>query len=304
MALVWNEQHFDRGVSASSSGVGRTRGWNVTGDGASPDLVAQDALSPQFGDEHPDYPGMVVNNVSFLPEGRHTMVRAQYVPREFQDPIPPESEDEEEFIKMDVTFEDVDVEIPIFQLVTKEFPNGPDSTVTMNVWKPIDQKATFRYSRTVHRITLNAMVLGGGGVITQMRIARYVREQANKIHTIDGVKMLFKADSVRRTKIDQYPFTYRWIDDPGIPNTFEFDTSAGPNLMVIGTVGIPYANPSAPGAPAEFTHPDTDNGYILPPYYRVDTSPDGDDPTNPPIITYSKSYIEEPSGYTMLPGVS
>ena len=301
MALTWTEQYFDRGVNETSSGRGRTRGWIVTGPEAAPDVVAADAQAPQFGDEHPNYSGLVVNNVSFLPEGRHTSVRAQYVPLEFQDPIPPENTDDSDFTKIDTTFEDVDVEIPVFRLVTKEFPAAGGGTETKQIWQPVEQKATFRYSRIVHRITLNATVAGGGGVITALNIAQSVHAQTNKIHTIAGIKYLFKAERSTRTKVDLYPYTYRWTFDPGIPNTFTFSSSAGPNLMKIGTLGIPYANPSS-GNP-DFNSPDSANGYIIPPHYRVDTSPAEGDPEQPPEITYSKSYAEVPDGYLTLPGV-
>ena len=300
MALVWKEQYFDRGLTGSSSGIGRTRGWNVTGGG--PDVVAVDGQAPQFGDTHPDQPGLVVNNVSFLPTGFGTRVIAQYVPKEFQDQTPPENQDDDQWTGIDTTFEDVDVEIPVFQLVTKEFPTTGGGTQTLDVWQPVEQKATFRYARIVHRVTLNAMVAGGGGIVTALNIAQAVHEQTNKLHTIAGKKYLFTAERSRRTKINLYPHTYRWAFDPGIPNTIEFDTSAGPNLMLIGSLGFPYANPNASGAPAEFTHPTNPNGYIIPPYYRMDTAPDGTDPTQPPVIKFSKAYLEDPAGYLTLPG--
>jgi len=288
MALTWTEQHFDRGTTESSSGFGRVRGWKVTGDESVVDVVTDDPSAPRFGDVHPDYPLLVVNNVSFLPEGRHVVVRAQYVPIEFQDPTPPENEDDLEFFKIDTTFEDVDIEIPVFELVTKEFPIQGGGTETKDVWQPVRQKATFRYSRTVHRITLNATVAGGAGVITQLNISQAVNEQTNKIHQIGGVKYLFKSDSVRRTKIDNYQFTYRWIYDPGVPNTLEYDLSYSPNMGGIGSYGFPYAS----------------SEFVVEPYSRLDTAPNASDPTQVPVVVSSPAYMEDLTGYTTLPGVS
>lgn len=300
MALVWKEQYFDRGVSDSSSGVGRTRGWIVSGDSASPDVVAADTnpAAPYFGKVHEDYPRLVVNNVSYLPQGRHTVVRASYVPEEFQDPIPPELDTGLDFFKIDTTFEDVDVDIPVFQLVTMKTTDAAGGVISQDVWKPVSQKATFRYARIVHRVTLNATIAGGAGIVTQLGISQAITEETNKIHQIGGVKYLFKSDSVRRTKIDEYQFTYRWISDPGIPNTLNFDMMASPNIALIGSYGFPVANLN------DFPHPNNLNGYVIPPFHRLDTAPDRTDPTNVPVVTISPSYIENLNGYLDLPGAS
>lgn len=286
MPLTWTEQYFDRGVSDSSSGVGRTRGWKVPL--STPDIAAADVGAPKFDDVHPDDPNLVVSSVSFLPQGRHTVVRATYTLREFQDPTPPENEEGEDFYRLDATFEDVDVEIPIFQLVTKEFPVSEGMTQTKMVWQPVQQKAIFRHSRVVHRMTLNATVVSGAGVVAQLALSQSINEQTNKIHEIAGVKYLFKPDGLRRVSVDQYQVTYRWIFDPGVPNTLDFDASASPNMGIIGSYGFPFA----------------DDNFIIKPYSRLDTSPDGNDPTQAPVVKSSPAYVEDLDGYQTLLGVS
>ena len=299
MPLTWTEQHFDRGISDSSFGKGRTRGWKVPL--STPDIAAADVQAPEFGDEHPDDPNLVINNVSFSPEGRHTAVRASYVPREFQDSEPPENQTDLEFFKMDVTFKSIDVQIPVFQRVEQQIPDGSGGLVLKRVWKALDTVKVFRYAQTVHRITLNAIVQGGAGVITQMNIAHAIRTQANKLHRIGGVQYLFLPDSVRRTKIDKYPITYRWIFDPGVPNTLVFDDMASPVIGQIGSYGFPHADK------VDFPHPSTDpniDGYIIPPYHMMDVALDVDDPEKFPTVVISPAYESDDNGHLTLPGVS
>ncbi len=285
MALVWKEQFFERRVSETSSGANPTRGWTVTGGG--PDVVRNNPLAPHRGDTHPDDSNLIVNTVSYTPTGYGTLVRAQYLPAEFIDSPPPEDTTGIEWTKIDSTFEDVDVNIPVFEIVTKSHP-GPGGTVIENdYWQPVERTTPFRYTRLVHRITVNAIVPSAGDVSTQLSLAVPISNQHNKIHTIGGLKYLFMADGIRRIKADQYQFTYRWIFDPGVPNTIDMQTGDHANIGIIGSYGFPYA----------------DDLYIVPPYSRIDTAPDGNDPTNSPVVKVSPAYLEDPNGWLTLPGM-
>ena len=300
MPLTWTEQYFDQSINDSSSGIGKVRGWKVPL--STPETAAADVQAPKFGEEHPDFQtnGLVVNNVSFIPQGRHTVVRASYVPKEFQDSEPPEDTTDLEFFKIDTTFKDVTVKIPVFQRVVQKVPNSTGGVDIHIAWKPVQTTAAFTYAQTVHRITLNAVVSGGAGVVTQLNISQFIHNQTNKLHRIGGVQYLFKADSIRRTKIDSYQFTYRWIHDPGVPNTLVFEEQVNPTFSTIGSYGFPHASA------VDFPNPSTDpnvSGYVIPPYHRMDVATDKDDPSKTPTVVISPSFEADDNGHLTLPGV-
>lgn len=289
---VWNELYFGHGVTDSAQGTGISRVWRVTG--STPQVAKGEPEAPHFGDEHPDDSDLVVNNASFLPEGAGTIVRAQYVPREYQDGTPPETNTTDaDYYKIDSTYEDVDIDITVYELVTKSFPVAENAVETKSIWQPVPNKAAFRYSRVVHRITLNATVSGGAGVVTQLNIAQAVNTQTNKIHQIGGVKYLFKADGVRRVAVDKYQFTYRWVFDPGVKDTLVYDLSASPSMGIIGSYGYPREDLTGQFA-----------GYTIGPYRRLVVAPDGSNPENTPRVVGLPAYEEDLTGWHTLPGVS
>jgi hypothetical protein len=283
---VWKEQHSGRSKDQSAKGFGRSRTWNVKG--SVPDVAATEPEAPRFADPHPDDPGLVVESVQFAPTGFGSFVRALYVPVEFLPGIPPENTTDSEWTQTDTTFDYVDVDIPLFQLITKTFPVVGGGVETKQVWNGVDRKKSFRYTRVVMRLTVNAVVVGGPGVDAQFAINDAILAQTNKIHTIRSKKFLFESDGARRIEKDLYQFTYRWTSDPGIANTLLFEQQASPNIGVIGTHGIPFANAN----------------YIVPPFSVLDSAPDDNDPENPPKVVISPQYIEEPAGYLTLPGIA
>lgn len=285
-----NELHVGRGISESSAGFGRTRTWR--GLIMTVDQAKSDPDAPRFNDPHPDDPNLVVSNASFVPEGPHVLVRANYVDSIFQDSTPPENQTDEEWTQINTTFEDVDVDIPIFELVTKQFPTASGGSESKDIWQIAEQTATFRYARAVHRITLNATVMGGAGVATQLAISSAINEQTNKLHRIGGAQYLFKADNVSRTAEDQYQFTYRWLTDPGVPNTLGplFTASYSPNLKEFNF--------------SSFAYPVYDDDFIIPPFHRLDYGPSSSDPSDAPEIAFSLQYVENDNGHLTLPGVA
>lgn len=302
--MAWTELYFGQGANMSSKGLGETR--TLRADGITVDAAIQAAAAngAYVGASHPRYPdspslpGLVANTVSFVPEGTGVRVQIQYVPREFLDPIPPEDTTAEEWIAIDSTFEDAEVEIPIFQEITKSFGEG-DAIVEKTAFETLDNVAKFRYKRSVHRITLNATIQGGGGVLTQMAIGDQLNQQSNKIHTINGVKYLFNPDGVRRISVDEYQFTYRWTFDPGITDTLTYDTPSGdppppssPNLGKIGKNYYPHESDSG-----DF------DGFVIGPFRRLTYGP-GENPEDLPVMKFSPMYEEVPNGHLGLPGVS
>lgn len=291
MAGVWKELYFERGINETASGSGRTRGWSVTGVG--PDIARTDPEAVNRGDVHPDYPLLVAENVIYTPTGYGTSVRASYVPVEFLEPIPPENTTDLDWTRIDTDHEDEDVDIPVFERVTKSFP-GPNDTVTEQmVWQRRDNVVPFRKSVVVHRLQINAEVVSGLGAASAIAISDIVTAQHNKIHTILGRKMLFQADGSRRTSKDQYQFNYRWIEDSGIPYLEDHividndGPTTGPGFAKIGSEAFPVAS----------------IGFVIPPFSLVRTSPVDGDPEAVPVVTVSLAFEEDPDGYLTLPGI-
>lgn len=283
--MSWNELYFGRGVNDSAQGFSTTREWAV--QGSSPDVAKTEPDAPKFGDAHPDNAGLVVSSVSYEPVGYGTKVRASYVPFEFIPGVPPENTTTEEWIAIDSTFETHDIEIPLFQLVSKSFPVASGGTETKLVYRPVQRVKSYQYTNVVHRVTLNATIMGGPTVDAQMLITEQINQQNDKIHTIAGRDYLFNADGVRRIEADNYQFTYRWTTDRGVPNTLVFDASATENIGFIGSIAFPYA----------------DEDYIVPPFKMLDTAPVDNDPTMPPKVTISDRYERDETGWQSLPGV-
>lgn len=288
--IVWTELHLGQGLGEDVRGLATRRTWRVS---ATPEVALTQAEENNafYGAVHPRVGNSLrVNNVSFTVDGGGTVVVAQYVPVEYLDPLPNEDTTNDEYIEIDSTFENVDVDIPVFEQVTKSFGEG-EAIVEKTVWQRVQNTAGFRYTRTVNRITLNALILSGDTVNNQLNIVRELNTQTNKIHTIDGFRYLFEADGVRRLSKNKYQFTYRWTHDPGVPDTLVYDSSFGPRLGGIGSYAFPHEDLTGPHA-----------GFIIGPYRRLDTAPDATDPEAQPVITFSPAYEEMPLGHLSLPG--
>lgn len=294
---TWTELYFERGITENASGNGFTRGWSVVG--SAPDVARTEPEAPHRNDPHPDDPLMVINTVTFSPTGYGTQVLAQYVPVEFLDPTPPEDTTGLDWTKIDTDHEDEDIDIPVFELVTKQFPTAGGGTEEKKVWKRKDNAVPFRKSVVVHRLTVNATVSSGLGVAAQFALTDLIKDQHNKIHTINGRKMLFRAGGTRRIEKDKYQFNYEWYEDPGIPYLLDFIIRDNdgialnrPGLAIIGSEAFPVAGPF--------------NGqlYVIPPFGRVDTAPDATDPTKYPKVEVGEAYEEDVDGWQILPGLS
>ena len=290
--MAWADQstelYFEHGITEQAGGTRRRRTWRVAGE--VPDVVRALGGRPQRGDIE-NFPGigdLIIDSVDFRPDSAGTIVQAVYVPPEYGTLDPPENDTGLDFVESDSTFEDVDVELPVFQVRVSQLFAAGGVPAVLTTYQAVEQKAAFRYSRTVHRITLNAMIQSGTSADTQLALTQIINEQTNKIHQINGRKYLFKPDGVRRLAVDKYQFTYRWIDDPGIPNTFNFDGQINANLGRIGT----------------YVYAVADNDFVIPPYQRLDIAPaDENDPTQPPVVVVSPNYDEDLNGWLSLPGV-
>lgn len=307
MTIDWaaSEYHYGRGVSQVAAGDTRTREWRIKG--ATPDAAKADAGAPQRLEPHPDDSSLVLDSVSFFPTGYGTQVRANYVPQTYTGSPPPENINAADYIAISTTFESVDVDIPVYQLVNQRTIIGLNNIpIQIPVYIPVGRVASFRYARPVHRITLNATVSSGADVTSQLNLTSVIASQTNKIHQIGGRRYLFTSDGIDRLEIDKYQFRYRWIEDFGVPNTLAFDdqitpdatSSPGAGLGRIGTYVYPLA--IAPGG--------GDDGTLIEPFSRIDVMPakigQNEDPSLAPVVRSSPLYREDLTGYLTLPGVS
>lgn len=293
---TWTELHFERGVTENATGNGFTRGWSVVG--STPDQARVEPEAPHRNDPHPDDPLMVINTVTFSPTGYGTQVLAQYVPVEFLDPTPPVNTTGLDWSMIDTDHQDEDVDIPVFEQVTKQFPTSSGGTEEKKVWKRVQNVLPFRKTVVVWRMQFNATVVSDGSVSSLLDLTDIITAQHNKIHTLFGRKALFRADGSKPIGEDKYQFRYAWYFDPGIPYLDDFiirDNSGptvGPGVAVIGSEAFPVAGES--------------NGqlYVIPPFSNVRSSPDASDPENYPTVSVSLAYEEDPTGWQTLPGVS
>jgi len=282
---IWVEQHFGRSLTETGQGLGIARLWHVVG--STPQVARGEPEAPHYLDVHPDNTGLVVSSVAFDAAGFGAIVRASYTPVEFLPPVPPEDTTNIDWIKIDVSSKTQTVDLPLFQIVKKNFPIVGGGVEEKLIFRPIDRVKSYEYTNAVYRVTVNAIVTGGSNFDSIVAATSVIEEQVNKIHVIAGKDYLFASEGSRRIEEDMYQFVYKWTSDKGVPNTFEFDLFSGPNLGVLGSVVYPHAN----------------NEYIIPPFKMLDTSPAADDPTLPPLVFISDRYVRDDNGYTTLPGI-
>lgn len=285
--MTWTELHFDHAPFQDEKGNGLSRAWNVKG--FTPEVARTQPEAPYFGQLDPENPFLACNFVDFQPIGLGTRVTARYVPLEFLPRVPPENTTAVNWIGTDSTFVPEDVKIPVFELVRKSFPNPTGGVQTKLVFRAKERVKTYTYMNVTHRVTLNATVAGGDTVNAQMAITEEINKQNNKLHKINNRFFLFNADGVRRIEKDFYQFTYRWTSDIGVINTLTplFDSSASPNLGLIGSDVFPYF----------------DEDFIVRPFKILETAPVGNDPTQAPTVRFSDRYLIDENGYLNLPGI-
>lgn len=283
------ERYRLRAVNERDGIETRQRGFYV--DGYNVDQ-AKDAVGiPQYLDPHPDFPNMVARTIGAASEGSGSVVTVSYSPSEYAGgSVPPINQYGEGFIGTDSTFEDVTVDIPLFERVEHVFDEA-GAAVSKNVFQRVDGVLPFQYSRTVYRIPIAVTINIGGSFATAMAVAQLIALQTNKIHTIFGRKLLFKPEGLSQRGEGEFKVTYRWYDDPGVVNE-------------LGTIPSPSAGPNLRFFPdSTEIYPFFDSTHILPPFKGLRIS-GNEDPEQPPSVTFFNKYKEEPNGWQTLPGIA
>lgn len=284
------EQYQYRGVSSSSGIATRTRGFRVVGMNV--DQALNTTGVPVYKSAHPDYADMWAKDFSTTWQGCDTHVVVTYVPKEFIGVgIPPVDEFGEEFVGVDQTFDDVDVDIPLYQQTTIKVGNPPD-VVSQLVWQRRTDVMKYQYSRNIIRIDIALELDTESNFDVAMSIGVPIRAQINKIHTLpDGKDYLFKPEGLDQSGPKQFKATYRWYSDPGVPNVLAAEFGgvfAGENLQLLGGTGYPVF----------------DEDFLIPPFNGVRIDGDAEDPTNAPKVTFFERFdTSDPQGWRSLPGV-
>lgn len=255
------------------------------------------------GESHPDLVELVVNTVQVDPTGYGASITVGYtlpeqVDTNFDNPDAPG------FFAIDTTFDSTDIEIPIYQKVVKTFGD----LVSQEVFQRVENVASFRYTKSVNRITLNAEIIGDKTVTSQLSLVQQLNRQNNKLHRIGGVWYLFEVDGIRRIEKDKYQFTYRWTYDPGVPNTLT-TLSIEDSYAVQGSYLYPLAwRRTQTGHPALPFVPDLTYDWVIVPHHRTDVATSGIPSEYPKVDTAPQYLIGSATGvgdgYTLLPGVT
>lgn len=283
----WEEMYDYRGNSLRDGVPGRTRGFRV--EGMNVDVAVDRPGLPQYGDEHPDDPGLLARDRTSTPYGTGALVVWTYVATAyFGGSGPAINQFAEGFIGKDVSFDSEDVEIPLFRRagITTTVNDLPVSQI---VFADFRSGLKLRRRTPYYSVPIAIELPESNSLNDVFNITQVIVAQFDKIHTIFGKKLLFACEGIDQNDPTRFKATYRWYEDQGIPNTLsnQFTAFESDNLGRIGTTIYPFF----------------DSTYMIPPFkgMRIDGNPD---PTQPPDVTFFDKHAEEPNGWQTLPGIA
>ena len=266
-----------------------TRGFNV--EGLAPDLARVTPNIPQYGDQHPDYAGMVVRSINAAPRGAGSLVQVSYSPIEFVGGgQPPVNDSAEDFWGIDVSFDYDDIDIPLFRKSTMSATTPSGAPFTQFVYSDLSSGIPYRKRVPYYRVTTGLTFAEPASLSDVFNLSSLIVSQTDKIHKIFGRDLVFASEGLQYVSRTEYKVTYRWSEDLGIPNEWAadtpFDEIVSDNLGRRGTVVYPYA----------------DADFVIPPFKGMRI--DGDvDPTQPPSVTFFNRFKRDEDGWTNLPGL-
>lgn len=290
MPFVWNEVRDGRSVLVDTKGDQKTRAWYIPGASPDPARVDTNPARPERGDEHPDFPGLVANSISYAHYLAGTRCEATYIPAELlQDEQ--ENDTDIDFFDGDGHTVHIKREIPVIEYVKQSMTDS--SSPDQYIWRPVDPKliAPFEYTAIEFSTEIIAQITSTPHLDQMLLILDRLREEDGKIHRINGVDYSFGTEGTERVSKDKYRLVYTWRSDPGLPNTLAYNTQISPNWAWIGGYGYGFY----------------DNEFIIPPFSRIDTGPaltgGVPDPTIPPVLVASPTKIRNDDGWQTLPGI-
>jgi hypothetical protein len=293
--FTWKELDDGRSIILATNGAQPTRAWYVKGATVDAALADPNPARPFRGQAHPDYPGLVVETAAYRKYLLGVRVEARYVAEEYLGE-PPEPGTDENYIDINPYFEPHSRELPVIETYVQAFRDSdtPDQTL----WRFSNRTVPYIYDRLAFSIEVNAELPSTASVSVMLNEMRNLRSQVGKIHTIDGNKYVFSVEDAGRINKDRYKFVYKWVDDPGVPNTLNIVQQ--PNDRNGANWGY-----TATGGSSAYGFADMD--HIIPPFSRIDTqwdTTDGvPDPSISPLFRVVPEGLEDPQGWMTLPGI-
>lgn len=285
------ELYDGRAVGVDTSGDRPTR--SFYGADMTVDEVRADSELPDIGSPHNDYPdGNTVAhsvNVSRAPGGAVAVVT--YGNKAFVLHEPGVDDVAADFQSLGLTYETVDVSIPVIELRKVSTGEGDDFQEKI-IWALVPNAIPYRQTRTVLRYQATLEWTIPATVETIIALGDIVKAQSGKLHRFGGPtskQYMFRPESIQQ-ETSRWRVVYQWISDEGIRNTFDFNAMAGPGWLLKDGRGYPIEG-------------DQETGFTVPPFTRVDISPN-DDPTITPTLSYTPIAHSEDIGWNNLPGLA
>lgn len=272
-----------------------TRGYHVVEENPSQAIV--NVGIPQYGEAHPDYSGLVVRSVAATPRGRGSLVQVTYSPIEYTGGgQPPVVDSAEDFFGLDVSFDYEEIDIPLFRHSEFQTTDAQGAPITEIVYSDYSAGIPYRKRVPYYRVTTGVVFNEPAslGDILDLN-ASLILTQTDRIHNIFGRDLLFSCEGLQYVSRTEYKVTYRWSQDPGIPNEWESDAPFDEKFSDISTRAIL-------GRRGSIIYPAADEDYVIPPFkgMRIDGNTD---PTQFPTVTFFDRYKRDDEGWTNLPGL-
>lgn len=278
-----------RGKTNNDSIVSLSRGFRVYDTRV--DQATEQPLIPVHGEVHPDNNQLFARDIIASGMGQHSLVTVKYVEAPFINySIPPVNQYEESFVGVDTTFEDRQVDIPLFQQtkVVLSTSAGVDEKL---IWQRRKDVLPLQYTTPILRMDVSFTASTQGSFNIAVAIASVINAQNDKIHTINGRDYRFKCEGVNQRGEGEYKATYRWYEDLGVPNKLPAgggQVFGSPYIRLVGNTLYPVYSEE----------------LILPPFSAVRIDANADSPELEPIVSFFELYEREPQGYLTLPGIA
>lgn len=283
MALVKQWHNTTAGVNSS----GETPTVVLYGLDMNVDAVRADPDLPQIGDPHPVYGAFTVaTNINIVPTpGGATAVVSYGNPNFLREPSA--NDLAVDYSSLSVTYETVDVDVPVIELRTGSTGEG-DTYTEFQAWAIVDQRKPVRVTRTVLRFSATLQWSIPSTMDSVLALSSAVQAQTGKLHKFGEKYYLFRPETIAQ-ETSRWRVVYQWIDDPGIKNTLPYVSQPGPNWIFNKSRAYPID--------------DTDT-YTIPPWHSLDLEYHESDPTQTPYVGFSPIAIQDDTGYLSLPGIA
>lgn len=258
-----------------------------TSDYTSEAAAILDAGLPGLHTEHPSFPGVFADSISFSPteDGRYD-ISVNYSNDGSFKLMENAKNDAESGPRLQFGVKQVTVKIPAFALASKSLSQGATQVGSVNVWEPIEMSYEETRAMVSYRVVVPSLNLADINAMS---------EEIHKIHTLGGVRFEFQPWSQTPHNKDKDEITYYWIRDQGTKNPREL---VGWDQTKALRISIPPVIPNT-GTPALIRKPYT-NITAIP---GIDAYDANQNPFPPDYFTIPYA-IDNPNGWMSLPGLA